>query len=281
MTSDGGSHTTDRERLAGYVEAWKVAVDDVVTLLRSLDDADWGRPTDLPGWDVKAIACHLAHLESELSGAREERVDLAELEHVSVPTSRYTERGIVARSSVSPAAVVEELEDTTTRRYEQLLADPPTDGRARPSRTPGKIAWDWQTLLSNRVIDVWMHDQDIRRAVGRPGNMTGPAAEHTAATFTFAFPYVVGKRVAPPPGTTAVLEVTGGQPVHLAVEVDENGRAVPRADAVEQPTVRLRMDRETFVLLAGGRRTPDELEVVTEGDVELGSRILESMPVTP
>ena len=38
------------------------------TLLRELDPDDWAKPTDLPGWNVRYIAAHLAHLESELAG---------------------------------------------------------------------------------------------------------------------------------------------------------------------------------------------------------------------
>ena len=136
-------------------------------------------------------------------------------------------------------------------------------------------------MLSNRLLDVWMHEQDIRRAVGRPGGMTGPGAEHTVATFTRSFPYAVGKRVAPPTGTTVVLEVTGVSPVHLVVEIDEAGRAVPTTNEAAEPSVALRMDVEAFVMLAGGRRPVPDLGVEVRGDEELGRRLLEAMAVTP
>jgi uncharacterized protein (TIGR03083 family) len=273
--------TSDQERLSGYVAAWRSAVDDVVTLLRSLDDADWTKPTDLPGWDVKGIACHLAHIESDLAGVRQKRVELPDRPHLTAPTSRFTELGLVAREDMSPAEVVDELEECARTRHEQLLADPPTDGKADPPRTPGKIGWDWETLLNNRVIDVWMHEQDIRRAVGRPGGMNTPAAAHTIAGFARAFPYVVGKVVAPPAGTAVVLDVRGVSPVHLAVEVDASGRAVPATTDPARPTVTVRMDVETFALLGGGRRPASELPVEVAGDDDLGRRILEAMAVTP
>ena len=273
--------TSDQERLKEYVESWHSAVDDVVALLRSLDESDWSRPTDLPGWEVKGVAAHLAHLESELAGVKQKRVELPERDHYTAPTSTYTELGLVAREDMSGAEITDELEQCARSRHEQLLADPPTDGKADPPRTPGKIGWNWETLLSNRVVDVWMHDQDIRRAVGRPGAMNTPGAAHTIATFTRSFPYAVGKRVAPPAGTTVVLDVTGVSPVHLAVEVDESGRAVPVTTDPPEATVSLRMDVETFVILAGGRRPAAELTVEIEGDEELGHRILEALAVTP
>lgn len=272
---------SDQERLLGYVEAWRSAVDDAVALLRSLDDADWVRPTDLPGWDVKGVASHLAHLESELSGVKQKRVELPQREHLTSPTSPYTELGLVARQEMTGEEITDELEECAKARYEQLLADPPTDGKADPPRTPGKIGWNWETLLSNRVLDVWMHEQDIRRAIGRPGGMSSPGATHTVATFTRSFPYAVGKRVAPPAGTTVVLDVTGVSPVHLAVEINESGRAVPLTTDPSEPSVSLRMDVETFVILAGGRRKPVAVEVTVDGDESLGRRVLEAMAVTP
>ena len=273
--------TSDQERLSGYVSAWKAVVDDVVTLLRSLDDTDWVRPTDLPGWDVKGVAAHLAHLESELAGVKQKRVELPERAHYSAPSARYTELGLVARQEMTGPQITAELAEAAQARHLQLLADPPTDGKGNPPRTPGKIGWDWETLLSNRVLDVWMHEQDIRRAVGRPGGMTGPGAEHTVATFTRSFPYAVGKRVAPPSGTTVVLDVTGVSPVHLAVEINESGRAVPTTSETGEPSVALRMGVETFVMLAGGRRPAPDLDVEVRGDEELGRRVLEAMAVTP
>lgn len=273
--------TSDADRLARYVDAWKESVDDTVALLRSLSADDWSRPTDLAGWDVRAVAAHLAHLESELAGNEQEHVDVAEAPHIVSPMGFYTEMGPLARREWPTERIVEELEQSAATRLAELRAEPPTDGSAMPPRTPGGIGWNWDGLLSNRVVDVWMHQQDIRRAVGRPGGMDTAGAEHTLGVFTRAFGYTVGKRVAPPAGTTVALEVTGLRPVHLAVEVGDDGRAravVPPPDA---PTARLRMDLETYFLLAGGRCDATEVTVDIEGDEGLGLRVLGVMAVTP
>ena len=63
----------DREELAGYVDVWWRAIDDFTHLLEALDDVDWTAATDLPGWDVHAVAAHTAHLEAILAGHAEER----------------------------------------------------------------------------------------------------------------------------------------------------------------------------------------------------------------
>lgn len=273
--------TSDQERLQGYVAAWRSAADDTVALLRTLDDSDWSRPTDLPGWDVRGVVAHLAHLESDLCGIKQKRVEVPTGPHLTAPTSVFTEMGLVARADMSGPEITDELEECVRTRHAMLEADPPTDGKADPPRTPGRIGWNWETLLSNRVVDMWMHEQDVRRAVGRPGGMDTPGAAHTVATFVRGIPYAVGKKVAPPSGTSVVLDVTGVSPVHLAVEVDPTGRAVVLTEDPATPSVSLRMDRESFVVLAGGRRPADTVPVEIAGDEELGRRVLEALAVTP
>jgi uncharacterized protein (TIGR03083 family) len=270
----------DRDRLWAYVETWKRSADDVVELLQSLSPGDFGLPTDLPGWDVRAVAAHLAHLESELAGNPQERVQVPELTHVRSPMSSYTERGPLARAGWPPDRIVAELASSVATRHAELAADPPTDGTAAPPRTPGGIGWDWQTLLRNRCLDVWMHEQDVRRAVGRPGHLDTPGARHTVGVFAAALPYVVGKRVSPPAGTTVVWEVTGPVEGRFAVAMGEGGRGAAVAPPAE-PDVRLRMDTEAFVVLGGGRRPSGDVDVDVAGDEELAARVLEAMAVTP
>lgn len=281
MTADATAPTSDADRLWRLVETWKAAVDDVVALLRDLDEEDWSRPTDLPGWDVKAVAAHLAALESELSGVKQPRVELPPRAHVTSPMSTYTEFGVFARQDRTGPEVTDELAERAAARYEQLRQDPPTDPEGQPPRTPGRVGWDWGTLLGNRVVDVWMHDQDVRRAVGRPGGLHTAAATHTVATFAAAFGFVVGKRVAPPADTTVALEVSGAQPVHLLVEVGDDGRARPVPEQVERPTVTVRLGTEEFVVLAGGRRPVSEVPHEIEGDEQLGRQVLAALAVTP
>ena len=271
----------DTERLAGYVEAWRLAVDDTIRLLRELSDEDWDRPTDLDGWDVRAVTAHLAHLESELAGNPQPTVTVPELPHVASPMGAYTEQGPVARTDWPIERIVDELERSAATRLEALRADPPTDGSGVPPRTPGGIGWDTRTLLSNRVVDVWMHQQDIRRAVGRPGGFDTPAAAHTVRVLAGGMSYVLGKRVAAPAGTTLVLEVTGSHAFRTALGVGADGRAATLEAPPESPDVSIRMDTEAFVVLAGGRRQPSAVPVWVDDDVELGARFLGAMAITP
>ena len=94
-------------------------------------------------------------------------------------------------------------------------------------------------------------------------------------------PFVVGKRVAPPDGTTVLFAVIGVMGRKVGVRVD-GGRAAPVATGpADEPSVTLTMDQEAFWRLGFGRVEPARVvatgEVRIEGDVALGHRVLDSM----
>jgi uncharacterized protein (TIGR03083 family) len=268
---------TDRDRLWEYVETWRAACADLVALARELREDEWHLPTDLPGWDVQDNVAHTAHLETVLAGGPEDTVAVPEAPHIRNATGAYTEQGVLARRGRTMAELTDEIERAVAARYDELRADPPTDGSAPPVRTFAGVPWDTARLLRNRPLDVWMHTQDVRRATGRTGGFDGPAARHTIGYLAESFPIVVGKRVAPPAGTTVALDVPASG-VAQCVEVGEDGRARP---AEQRPDVRIVLEPEAFVVLAGGRRAPDRVDAVVEGDTDLGARVLAAMAITP
>ena len=269
----------DRARLSGYVEVWWQAVADFTALLEELPAEAWSTPTDLPGWDVHAVAAHTAHLEAVLAGAPEDPLTAGEGGHVRGMMGVYTESGVLARRDRTPDELIHEISASATARHTALLADPPTDGAAAPARQFTGVTWSWETLLRNRPLDVWMHEQDVRRAVGRPGGLDTRAAEHVETYLAESLGVVLAKRVGAAPGTTAVLAVEGSEP--RGVRRHRRAAAAERLPEVPQvPDVRLAMDRETFVLLAGGRRAPAPGAVRVDGDRALGERLLARLVVT-
>ncbi len=275
------SNSAEAKRLAGLVDAWSAEVEALLALLRELRAADWERPTDLPGWPVRAVVAHLAHLESSLAGVPQPEVEVPPADHVHGMMGQFTESGVVARATATPTELIKEVETSTAARLAALRAHPPGEAGALGPGFAALLGWSWETLLANRVLDVWMHGQDIRRATGRPAALDSPAAAVVADVFARSLPYVLARRASAPGGTTATLEIIGPHARTVAVAVGEDGRGLHLPTAPPAPDVRLRTDLESWTRLAGGRCAPDEVDVALEGDLDLGRRVLAGMAVTP
>lgn len=278
----------DTARLRGLVDTWRSAVDDLLALLESLPPEAWSRRSDLPGWTVHDVAAHCAHLESVLSGGGEDLdVEIGDVPHVTNALGRYTEQGIVARRDRTPEEIVAELSDAADARYAMLTEHPPTDA-AEPARPLfAGVDWNWGTLLANRIVDIWVHEQDIRRAAELPGGFDSAAARHTLATMTGSLPVVVGKRAGAGPGSSAVFVIGDDE---LVVTIDTGGRGRLGGPAPAEPTVRLATDVETFACASGGRRAPKVVAgdaptgpgtIAVRGDDALGDRIVAALPIMP
>lgn len=279
--------------LATYIHAWRETAERVLVLCRELDASDWELRTDLPRWSVHDVVGHLADVESRFggvdpAGAEGRTGGAADGEHRSAVTPDLTQPGVDARRAATPEDLLAELAGAVERRAAALAAQPPDDPKTLVPSLPYGLLWDWETLLRNRVVDLWVHEQDVRRAVGRPGGLDSSAAEVSVRTFATALPYVLGKRVAPPPGTTVAWQVSGEVPFDAVLAVGDDARArpvEPRTRAETTATTAVRTDTEAFALLAAGRREPEALlradRVVVDGDGDLAGRVLSAMAVTP
>ncbi len=270
---------TSAPDLAAMIQAWRQATIDLVDLARSLDPAQGDLPTDLDGWTVHDVLAHCAHLEHILAGGAEETIDIGSPPHVKNLMGAYTEQGVVARREDSITDLCQEIETASRTTHAKLAEHPPTDPTANPSiPTPGGVPWNNGTLLSNRPLDIWMHEQDIRRAIDLPGGFGSPAARHTIGVLGAGLGMVIGKRVQPPEGTVVAVEIPGTE--HAWQLQVRDGRAVAAGPDLA-PDVRLRFTPEDFVVLAGGRRTPGQTGVEIQGNQELGDAILAALALTP
>lgn len=265
--------------MARVVAAYEQTVRSTIALARDFTDADYGHSTDLPGWTVKDILSHLIGIERALLGDPAPQHTLPEdLPHIRNDFGRMLEVDVDVRRPVPGPQVLAELTETLDRRLAQLPGiDPDQEIVAPTGRTVGYVEF-----MTFRAFDCYVHEQDIRRAVGRPDNLDAPAAEYTRYRLGFGLPFVVGKKVAAEPGQTVEFKVTG--PIsftrHITVGDDRRARDT---DPVEHPTVALTMEWETYLLLATGRRTPDTVPVpaTITGDQDLGARVLANLNTTP
>lgn len=246
-------------------------------LADSFDEADWRRPTGCPGWTVKDIVAHVIGVEAvHLGEAQPDHEPPGDLPHVRDDFGRYMEVHVDLRRPLAAEEVRRELHDVLERRrvavagVRELGEEVPTVfARTAPAAQ----------VLSIRVLDLWMHEQDLRRAVGRPGHRTGPAADVSLRRIDRAVARALHERL---PGLTGpvVLDVLGDAGSHTVAFDLATGD--PLAEPPADPTVRVELDVDAYVSLAGGRAdAPSVAELVLQGDRELGQRVLSNLAITP
>jgi uncharacterized protein (TIGR03083 family) len=141
-------------------------------LLRSLGPGDWAKPTECPGWDVRAMAAHALGMAEMAASIRE----------ASRQLRLARSRGRVFIDALTALQVEERAGMTPAQITARFAARAPKAARAR-RRTPGFIrrrtmpvpqqvggrqeAWTIGYLIDVILTrDPWMHRADIARATG-------------------------------------------------------------------------------------------------------------------
>jgi len=252
-------------------EVWQ----SIAELGDGLSEAEWKTETECPGWSLQDNVSHLIGIESTLLDIPLPEHSPPDGPHLKNDIGRMNEIAVDVRRDRNGAEVLDEFREITRRRID-ILRGLDDDGFAAESWTPagpGTV----RDLLPFRVFDSWVHEQDMRRAVGRPGDVETPAGDLAMGRVVNMLPFVVGKKVKPGDGTTVAFDVTGpgGRPVAVGVE---GGRGKALADIPSDPKVRLTLDTDTLVRLTTGRGDPDEIlaagAVRFEGDEALGRRVV-------
>jgi uncharacterized protein (TIGR03083 family) len=268
------SPTNDQELVDRLEEVWA----SIDSMCANLMEPQWKTPTDLPGWSVQDNVVHISGIESSILGRPAPDHTPPDYDHVKNEVGQRNEVWIDSRRSWSGADVLEEFREVTTTRLAQLRGFTATDFDAESwtPAGPGTV----RDLLPFRIFDSWAHEQDIRRAVDQPCDLGSPVADLAFERVLSALPYVVGKKVGPPDGTTIVFDVTGSRPTTIAIGV-EGGRAKPLPSSPDAPTVTLSMDAQTLACLGLGRWDPaaslDAGQVKIAGDAELGRAVVGQM----
>lgn len=243
-----------------------------------LTEQQWKTPTDLPGWSVQDNLVHISAIESSILGRPAPDHTPPDYDHVKNEFGRQNEVWVDSRRSWPGARALDEFRDVTAARLAQLRGFSAADFAADSwtPAGPGTV----RDLLPFRAFDSWAHEQDIRRALARPGDLDGPVADFALRRVVGALPFVVGKKVHPPDGTTVVFEVGGTWPTTVAIGV-QDGRAKTLTEVPAEPTATLAMDAETLACLGLGRWDRATVEgrgrVMLRGDAALGRAVLDQM----
>ncbi|MEU3910473.1 maleylpyruvate isomerase family mycothiol-dependent enzyme [Streptomyces sp. NPDC029721] len=269
--------------LEPYVDAWTHSIEAITELALPLTEGQWNLPTPCPGWSVRDVVSHIIGLELEqLGDPRPIHTLPRDLRHVVDEFTRYMEVPVDVRRHHTALEMTSELEYTVIRRQRQLRNDK-RDPATTLVRGPKGDQIPLELSMRLRAFDVWIHEQDLRAALGVPGNWDAPGAHVARDILLSGLPKVVAKGAGAPPNTAVVLDVHGPLEFLRTVRVDAAGRATLDPTPSLGPAVSLSLDWETYVRLAAGRVRPRTVadRVKVDGDAELAEAILANFAVTP
>ncbi len=281
LVSDNGAGQSDDWLRRGksvrnaLAETWGALAEVSV----DLSDNEWALLTECPGWDVKDQLSHLIGIEQTIMGKPMPEWNEPLGEHVKNEFAATNERFVAVRRALPGAAVRAEFVEVTGTRLAQLDALTAAEWAETGWSPVGEVPR--VEFMTVRVYDSWVHEQDVRLALDRPGGSGNTASEISLDRVQGAMPYVVGKKAACVDGTAVRFVIAGpendGRAFTIAVE---GGRARAVSDDVA-PTVTLSFSSIDFVRLGCGRATAAQVEaaggVGLEGDARAGQAVLGAM----
>ncbi|MFF0385250.1 maleylpyruvate isomerase family mycothiol-dependent enzyme [Streptomyces sp. NPDC004286] len=268
--------------LQPYADAWSHSVEAIAELVNPLAEAEWNRRTPCPGWSVRDVVSHVIGLDCEMLGDPRPIHSLpSDLFHVSTEGQRYMEMQVDVRRHHTAPEMTSELEYTVIRRNRQLR----NESRQPDTVVRGPMGKEitLELAMRMRAFDVWVHEQDLRTALGRPGNLDSPGALVTRDLLLAGLPKVVAKKAEAPRSSAIVFDVHGPVEFLRTIRVDIQGRGTLETAPALGPAAAFTLDWETYFRLACGRISPEGAgdRIKTEGDPELTAAILRNFTVTP
>lgn len=264
--------------IAALAEVWASIAD----LLVGLDDEQWSLPSPLPGWDVQDNVAHMVGTEAMLLGVAnpDVHVDRAALPHVRNDIGVFNEVWVEHLRTKQPNEVLALFDQYTSARLTALASMTADEWDAESFTPAGPDSYG--RFMQIRVFDCWLHEQDIRDAVGARGHEAGLAVEVTLDEMETAMGFVVGKRAGAVEGQSVTFALTDRGSVVRTIHVTVEGRAtvVPHVRGGATATITLPIG--VMTRRCAGRVPADDVRslIDLDGDTELGEAVLSALDYT-
>ncbi|MEV0455582.1 maleylpyruvate isomerase family mycothiol-dependent enzyme [Catellatospora methionotrophica] len=243
----------------------------LATIGDQLTDDQWSVPTDCPGWTVGDVYAHVVSLEQWMADGGEAPQG---------PPQQLIDSGVDRWRGTARTEVLAALHTLRQVRERQLTAE------LRAADAPGWWVWantavPFAVQLSARAFDLWVHEQDVRRALRHPGNLGAAGAQVARDLVLQALPRIVVKKAGAAPGAAMRITTLGELPQDFTVYVDEHGRAAVLPADAHRSTAHATLSWEAYALLASGRSTRERQQVLLTGDAALAERVLDQLNIAP
>ncbi len=257
----------------------------LIDLLNGLTAAEWDRPTVAKLWKVKDVAAHLLDGNLRILSMSRDRY------FGESPENIHTYQDLVdflnqlnmswtsATKRLSPKVITNLLEITGTAYIEHLNALDPLDPAIF------SVAWAGQTVSPNwfhiarEYTEKFLHQQQIRDAVGKQGIMTKELFYPFLDTFMVAFPHTF-RTVSADNGTIVSIEIRTDIGGIWSIEKTDKGWILDKSQHLN-PHAKVVMDPDTAWKLFSKSWKPEQVKdkVSLLGDITLAERVLSMVAV--
>lgn len=227
-------------------ETWST-IDHVV---RPQPAAAYDAPTACPGWSVRDVLSHLLGFEMMLQGSPVPHFEGSWPDYVHNPIGEINEAFVEVHRGEPGIVVLDRFRGVGVKSLQAL--------RALDEESWDKVGWSpegerpYHRFQETRVLDSWIHLQDIRDALLEPADDHGIAEEIVVNRFEAALPFVLGKKMKAPEGTIININLTGRLARTIFLEV-RDGRAVALSTCEEVPDLELTTPIAVFWRRTAGR----------------------------
>jgi uncharacterized protein (TIGR03083 family) len=265
---------------AGTVDLLRHQFGSLAAVCSPLSDDQWDAATCLPGWSVKDVLSHVVGTESMLAGVPAPSVDISHLDHMGNGVAEANEVWVESMRSLRGDELLDRFGQITGRRLASLEAMTQAEFDA-PSWTPVGRDETYGRFMRIRHYDCFMHEHDIRDALGMPPRLDGRDIASALEEVSTGLGYIVGRRASMPEGARVRIDLTGTVSRTFLVQVE--GRAVEVESFDQPPTVGVELPVTLFLRLTGGREDlhrSGEVEIGFTGDRSLGEQLVANLAFT-
>lgn len=224
---------------------------ELESLIGSLDEAGWRRPTPCEGWDVADVVTHLSQTdEMALASAEGRFAEFLDVLASGIEGAGGVDEGadaLVVKERGRPHAEVLERWRAGAAALREALGA--ADPHARVQWVAGTLSV--HTLTATRLAECWIHSGDVADALGVERTPTD-ALEHIARLAWRTLPYAFAR---------AGRELSG--PVAFRLRAPSGATWAFEPDG--EPATVVEGDGAELCGVAGRRLTPDQTGLVATG----------------
>ena len=259
-------------------ETWS----SVERTISARSERDFDALSACPGWSVRDVVNHITGTELFYAGTPIPDITEPRSAYVKNPLGQTNEAFVASRRHLSADEVRLDFHAATAATLSRLrsMSDHDWESESWSPKGPRPL----HRVQETRVLDSWIHLQDIRDAFLEPTDDHGPGEEIVVNRFEAALPYVLAKGAAIPDGTLVRVNLVGRLGRSIQVRI-RDGRGVAVASSDEVPTLEVTTAVALFWRRAAGRINAEAFLAASatdvRGDRKLAVRLAEALNVTP